>query len=131
MNAVFDTTLLIDYLNGVPQAAAELEHYDRITISVITWIEVMGGVRVGVRTVADETVAREFLQTFSVHDVDARIAERAANICRSRAIRVPDAIIQATARELGELLVTRNAKDLPSEDPGIRIPYRLKPPKRR
>lgn len=121
MNAVFDTVILIDYLNRVPQAATEFEHYDRITISMVSWIEVM----VGVRTAAEETLAREFLQTFKVHDVNAAIAEQAARIRRSSRIRVPDTIIWATALELGELLVTRNMKDFPSDDPGVRIPYTI------
>lgn len=77
MNAVFDTTLLVDYLNSVPQAARESDHYDRITISIISWIEVMAGVR----TAAEEAVAREFLQTFDVRDVSAAIADRAWDIC--------------------------------------------------
>jgi predicted nucleic acid-binding protein len=119
MNAVFDTTILVDYLNGVSGAAPEFDHYDRITISIISWIEVM----VGVRTAEEEAVVRDFLRTFELRDVDAQIAERAATIRRSRRIRVPDAIIEATACELGELLVTRNSKDFPGDDPGIRIPY--------
>lgn len=122
MNAVFDTTILIDYLNGVSDAALELDRYDRATISVISWIEVM----VGVDGSQDETIVRDFLATFEVRDVDAAIAERAANIRRSRRIRVPDAIIEATARELGALLVTRNTKDFPADDPGIRFPYEVR-----
>ncbi|MGI8509663.1 MAG: type II toxin-antitoxin system VapC family toxin [Gemmatimonadaceae bacterium] len=121
MNAVFDTVLLIDYLNRVPQAGREFDRYGRITISIITWIEVMAGVR----TAAEDTLAREFLQTFNVHDVNVAVADRAAKIRRSSRIRVPDAVIWATALELGELLVTRNTKDFPSDDPGVRIPYTI------
>jgi len=118
MNAVFDTSLLIDYLNRVPGAALEFDRYEQITISVITWIEVM----VGVQGAEDERVVREFLGTFEVQDVDEAVAELAAEIRRSRRIRVPDAIIAATARARGELLVTRNTKDFPRDDPGVRIP---------
>lgn len=121
MNAVFDTVILIDYLNGVPEAARELSYYDRITISIITWVEVMAGVRTAER----ETVTREFLRTLNVHGVDEAVAEQAARIRRSSRIRVPDAIIRATALELGELLVTRNTKDFPRDDPGVRIPYTI------
>lgn len=121
MNAVFDTVILIDYLNSVPEAAREFSYYDRITISMVSWIEVMAGVP----TAEKETVAREFLRTFNVREVDEAVAEQAARIRRSSRIRVPDAIIRATALELGELLVTRNTKDFPRDDPGIRIPYTI------
>jgi hypothetical protein len=40
-------------------------------------------------------------------------------------VRVPDAIIWATARTRQALLITRNKKDFPSEDPAVRIPYSL------
>jgi hypothetical protein len=38
-------------------------------------------------------------------------------------IRLPDAIVWATARTNGCLLVTRNARDFPAKEPGVRIPY--------
>ncbi len=121
LNAVFDTTILIDYLNGIPVAAEEIDQYDRITISVITWIEVMAGVK----TETEDIAARKFLATFNIHPVDTEIADIAAKLRKSERLRVPDAIIRATARHLGQLLVTRNSKDFPASDPGIRIPYML------
>ena len=46
-------------------------------------------------------------------------------IRRRYKIRLPDAVIWATARILGCLLVTRNIRDFPKDDPGVRIPYKL------
>jgi len=43
MNAVFDSCIVIDYLNGIPEAKAELDRYERKSISLITWMEVMSG----------------------------------------------------------------------------------------
>jgi predicted nucleic acid-binding protein len=119
VNAVFDTTILIDYLNGIPATATEIDQYDRITISVISWIEVMAGVK----TDKEGTLARKFLETFTIHPVDVDVADLAAKLRISERLRVPDAIIRATARVLGQLLVTRNSKDFPVSEPGIRIPY--------
>jgi len=121
MNAVLDTTVLIDYLNGIPEAATEIDQYDRITISVISWIEVMAGVK----TDEEDAIARKFLETFTIHPVDVDVADLAAKLRTSERLRVPDAIIRATARVLGQLLVTRNSKDFPASEPGIRIPYSL------
>jgi predicted nucleic acid-binding protein len=121
VNAVFDTTVLIDYLNGIPAAATEIDQYDQITISVISWIEVMAGVK----TDEEDAIARKFLETFNVHPVDIDVADLAAKLRKSERLRVPDAIIRATARVLGQLLVTRNSKDFPASEPGIRIPYVL------
>ena len=40
-----DTNILIDYLNGAPEAARELGAHRRRLISVVTWMEVLAGAR--------------------------------------------------------------------------------------
>jgi predicted nucleic acid-binding protein len=57
--------------------------------------------------------------------VIAEIAERAFVLRRQRKIKLPDAIIQATAQEEDRFFITRNTRDFPGHDPNIRIPYRL------
>jgi predicted nucleic acid-binding protein len=69
---------------------------------------------------------RDFLSGFDIVVVDEEIAERAVNLRRSHRIRLPDAVIWATAQVRAMLLVTRNTKDFPPDDPGIRAPYRLR-----
>ncbi len=119
-NALFDTNILIDYLSGVPQARLEIERCSQCAISVITWMEVMAGT-----TAKDEKQIRAFLLTFSVLPVIAEVAERAFVLRRQRKIKLPDAIIQATAQQENRLLITRNTRDFPGQDPDVRIPYRL------
>ncbi|MER8370394.1 hypothetical protein NKH70_31295 [Mesorhizobium sp. M0991] len=53
------------------------------------------------------------------------MANRAVALRRAHRIKLPDAVIWATAQTAGRLLVTRNTKDLPPDDPGIRQPYTL------
>jgi predicted nucleic acid-binding protein len=43
--AVFDTNILIDHMKGVPQVTAEFARYDKRSISIISWIEVLAGSR--------------------------------------------------------------------------------------
>ena len=49
MNAVFDTNIVIDALDGVPKADAEFSRYERVFISRITWMEVLVGAQVDLR----------------------------------------------------------------------------------
>lgn len=121
MRAILDTNILIDFLRGIPAAKEEIARYTPAGISVITWMEVIAGARDAV----DEPVIRTFLAGFVVHPLTFAIAERAAGVRRERRVRLPDAIIWATAIERGELLVTRNTRDFPEEDPGVRVPYRI------
>ncbi len=108
VNAVFDTNIVIDALNGVPEADAEYSQYDRVLISRITWMEVLVGAE------DDDAQVRDFLQThFEVIPLDVAVAEEAVQLRRARHIRLPDAIIWATARTHQAVLVARNTKDLP------------------
>ena len=119
-NVLFDTNILIDYLSGVPQARLEMEQYSRRAISIVTWMEVMAGT-----TQEDEKQIRAFLLAFSILPVTPEVAERAVDLRRQRKIKLPDAIIPATAQAEDRLLITRNIRDFPGHDPDIRVPYRL------
>ena len=118
MKAVLDTNILIDYLNGRPAARQELARYTHPAISVITWMEVMAGT-----TPQTEPGTRTFLSGFDQLSIDALIAERAVELRRTHRIKLPDAIVWATAQVHQSLLVTRNSRDFDSTDPGVRIPY--------
>lgn len=120
MRALFDTNVLIDYLNGVEAAKAEIARYQRPAISVISWIEVLAATKPGV-----ETETRKFLSSFERLELTEKIAERAVALRRAAKMRVPDAIILATARVQSLLFVTRNTKDFAADEPGIRVPYRI------
>jgi predicted nucleic acid-binding protein len=121
MKAVFDTNILVDYLNGVPAAQRELEQYEEVAISIVTWMEVLAGAG----DAQEEAVARDFLSRFNLQPLGKTVAERAIKIRRQHKLKLPDAIIWATAAELGRVLVTRNTKDFPETNPGIRVPYRV------
>jgi predicted nucleic acid-binding protein len=118
-DALFDTNILIDFLNDVPAAREELDRYERHSISQVTWIEVMAGV-----TPVDDAATRAFLETFEVVGLTAKGAEEAVRMRRSRQYKLPDAMILATAICNNLLFVTRNTRDF-AEGPTIRIPYRI------
>ncbi|MBK8454122.1 MAG: type II toxin-antitoxin system VapC family toxin [Thiofilum sp.] len=124
MKALLDTNILIDYLNGIPQAKHEIDSYPKPLISIITWVEVLVGA-----TPEDEATIRGFLSRFQVIALTAVIAENAVLIRRQSKIRLPDAIIQATAQVEKVLLVSRNTKDFPENAQWVRIPYKLHPDK--
>ena len=120
MRALLDTNILIDYLNGVRAAKDEIGRYQRPLISMITWIEVM----IGARPV-DAALVRAFLSGFERIEIDQAVAEEAVELRRQRRLRLPDAIIWASARRHDALLVTRNSKDFPPQEPEVRVPYSL------
>lgn len=120
MIAVFDTNIVIDALNGVDLADAEYGHYERVLISRITWMEVLVGAE------GDDSELRDFLGTrFEILPLDLAVAETAVQLRREHRIRLPDAIIWATAKANEAVLVTRNTKDFNPDWGGIQVPYTL------
>ncbi|TXH66797.1 MAG: type II toxin-antitoxin system VapC family toxin [Thiothrix sp.] len=120
MKALFDTNILIDYLNGIEAAKDEITRYSHIAISLVTWMEVLVGAKP-----EEEVVIRRFLSRFALIPLTTTIAERAVDIRRTTKIRLPDAIIRASAEVEHALLVSRNTKDFPENEPWVRVPYRL------
>jgi predicted nucleic acid-binding protein len=120
VKAVFDTNILIDFLNSNAAARRELSRYQERAVSLVTWMEVLVGAE-------DEDESRAFLARFEVIGLSEAVAELAVKLRRAHRMKLPDAVIWATAKAEGALLVTRNTKDFPLDDPGVRIPYSLPP----
>jgi predicted nucleic acid-binding protein len=119
MKAVFDTNILIDYLIGNLLAKKEIEQYQSPQISIITKMEILVGVT------DNEEIIKEFLNGFNIIPLNDEIAEIAVNIRKENKIKIPDAIIWATAKYTDSLLITRNTKDFPGLGADIKIPYNV------
>jgi predicted nucleic acid-binding protein len=118
--AVFDTNIVIDALNGIPEADAEYNRYERVLISRITWMEILVGAQ------GDDDNLRDFMDAhFEVISIDLDIAESAVRLRRSHHLRLPDAIIWATAQVRGAVLITRNTKDFNPQWEGVQVPYQV------
>jgi predicted nucleic acid-binding protein len=120
VKALFDTNILVDYLNAVLAAKEELFLYQEKAISVVTWMEVMVGTDMN-----NAKDTENFLDSFLLIELDKAIAKQAVALRKRYRIKLPDAIIWASAQLNSMLLVTRNTKDFQKNDPGIRVPYRI------
>ena len=121
LRAILDSDVLIDFLQGQTKAEQELGRYADWEISVVTWMEVLSGAE-GQK---EEKECRRFLDSLKVHPLSTAVAEEAVQLRKKLRLRLPDAVIWATARTEGCLLVTRNHRHFPKDEPGIRIPYDL------
>jgi hypothetical protein len=84
VKALFDTNILIDYLNAVPEARDELLRYDQRAISIITWMEVLIGA-----PPEHAAATRGFLNGFDVIALDGSIAESAVALRQQHRIKLP------------------------------------------
>jgi predicted nucleic acid-binding protein len=120
LNALIDSDVLLDFLDGYSPAAQEIARYRECCISIISWMELLAGAR----TQADEDVRRGFLAHFRVVTLTPQVAEEAVRLRRQYRLKLPDAIIWASALSEHCLFVSRNTKDFPANQPGVRFPYR-------
>jgi predicted nucleic acid-binding protein len=121
MRAIIDSDVMIDYLQGVEAAKNELAKYSHREASIVSWMEVMSGAD----NKQEAKACSDFLKTFTFHEVNMEIAAEAVELRKAFKLRLPDAIIWATARVNGYIIVTRNSKDFPVSEPGVRIPYNV------
>ena len=105
-----DTDIFIDHLRG----SAELKPgRNRLHYSVVTRAELFAG------NSATDLVS-QLLAPFREISVDRAVAERAGRVAREFDLRLPDALIAATALENRLTLTTRNHKDF-NKVRGLRI----------
>lgn len=124
MNWLLDSNILIDYLNGIGPAADVLGKAEATSISRVSWIEVL----VGAESPEQADALRAWLAQFTIIEIDAIVAERAIELRRSHRLRLPDLLIWASAQVHGLILVSRNTRDFPADQPGIHVPYRIQQP---
>lgn len=105
-----DTDVFIDHLRGAAELRAGRH---RLHYSVVTRAELVAG------TSATDLVAK-LLGPFHELSVDRAVADRAGRIRRESGVRLPDALIAATALEHNLQLATRNRRDFDKVS-GLRI----------
>lgn len=113
---IFDSTVLIAHLRGVPAATEVLREAvagQVAACSVLSRVEIEGGMRSGERS----SVAR-LLSVLDLQPVTDLIAARAADFLRTHrrshpGIDVVDYVIAATADVLGAQLLTQNVEHFP------------------
>lgn len=123
---LIDSDILIDHLRKSREAldylGAQLDRGALLFISAISRTEIIAGVRKG-----EEEVVATLFEMLTAVNVDTAIADRAGEYLRkhakSHALSIGDALIAATCREMGLVLVTRNLKHYPMKDIEVRKPY--------
>jgi hypothetical protein len=111
MNMLVDSNVIIDYVsNRIPEKSAkQLDIYfnSNFSVSIISKIEVLG-----FNTQEFELEQLEsFIQLSSIVYIDEAVADKTIEIRRMKRIKLPDAIIAATALVQNCILLSHNTTD--------------------
>jgi predicted nucleic acid-binding protein len=107
-----DTDVLIWHLRGYPQATRRLDELSALTLSAVSYLEVLQGMR----NKAELTAVKKMLQHRAANllPVSEVITQRAIELMEaitlSHGLQMDDALIAATALDHGLPLLTANLK---------------------
>jgi predicted nucleic acid-binding protein len=119
VTALFDTSILLDYLLGDKRAAAVFEQYNHRALSVISWVEVMS-----VAPKNEHQSTRSFLRSFERLSISEAIADEALRLIHERpGLPFHRALTWATALINQITYVTVEKSFVLSKDKGVQIPY--------
>ncbi len=118
-SALLDSNIII-YLSKREIPLSFLDQFDEHYISVITYMEVLG---YKFRDAEEEEFIRNILGVFRILYIDQKIADMTIEIRKEAHIKLPDAIIAATAKVTNLNLITRNIDDFEKIEIQITNPF--------
>ncbi len=118
-SALLDSNILI-YLSKNELPFSILDQFVALFVSIISYMEVLG---YRFSNSKEENFVKELVSMFNVRFIDQEIAENVIDIRKQYRIKLPDAIIAATANTDDLCLVTRNIEDFKNIDVRILNPF--------
>lgn len=107
-NLLLDSNIIIYLSKGVIDTETLFAEHDKFYISIITYMEVLG---FRFSDQEEIKIIKELLGYFTLVNINMEIANTVVAIKQEKKIKLPDAIILATAKFSKSDLMTRNVKD--------------------
>lgn len=109
-----DSNAVIDFCNGIlPENGKNLLKGINPEISIITNIEIFSTTDISEQ---EYLSLKKFVSISIVHPIEIDLVQNTINIRQTYKIKLPDALIAATALVHGLTLISRNAKDFKNID---------------
>jgi len=117
-SALFDSNVFIYLSQNKLDNSKILSLYDRFHTSVITKMEVFG---YALLSRAETSILTELFDIMLLENIDNEIIDKVIEIRKNKRVKLPDAIIYATASVRKLALVTRNIDDFVNIDNSVEL----------
>ena len=111
-----DTNILIYLSKGLLDESVLFTKYDELLISRITHMEVLG-----FSFQNEEELVKKLVNQFGVLEINSQVGDVVIEIRKKKKIKLPDAIIYATAKVNKCALITANTKDFNKVKKGVKL----------
>ena len=105
INAIFDSDILINYSKEEINLDIYFNSYEKIYISVITYMEIFG---YEFKNKNEENLLKSIMEEIDTININEDIINKVIEVRKKFKVKLPDAIIFATATYLNADLITRN-----------------------
>ncbi|GAK56141.1 ANL34 protein [Candidatus Vecturithrix granuli] len=117
-NVLLDSNIIVYLAKGELNREQFFDDTNTYCISVISYMETLGFQFENER---EKEFIQHLLSLFQMIYIDKKVADKVVAIRQQKKIKLPDAIIAATALEKQCVLVTRNDADFKHIDPNLRL----------
>lgn len=108
INAIFDSDILINYSKEEINLDIYFNSYEKINISVITYMEIFG---YEFKNKNEENLLKSIMEKIDTININEDIINKVIEVRKKFKVKLPDAIIFATATYLNADLITINEDD--------------------
>jgi len=115
---LLDSNVIIDASKGIVSVQDIVANYDDLFTSIICYVETLG------YKFADETekkIVKQILENIEIIELNRDIADIAIEYRKNNKIKLPDALVLASAKYLNADLLTSNVSDFQKIDNSVNL----------
>ncbi len=115
---VLDSNVIIDASKGIVSTQEIVNEYDYLYTSIISYVETKG---YNYSDNEEKEIVTQILNSVEIVDVNKEIADIAIEYRKIKKIKLPDALVLATAKHLNADLLTSDVADFQNIDKSVKI----------
>jgi tRNA(fMet)-specific endonuclease VapC len=121
---LLDSNVIIDASKGIISTEDLINQYDYLYTSIISYVETLG---YRFEDEDEKELVLQILRHVEIVDLNQQIADIAIEYRQRRKIKLPDALVLATAKHIEAILLTSDVADFKNVDNSVTI---VTPPKK-